>query len=83
MVIALYALGHIVGDGPLLQHFCRESGLDASDLKPLAGFLGGVLDFMLAEETRLLAFCEAACIAPDEPANARRALPGSSHEALT
>jgi Protein of unknown function (DUF3572) len=85
MVIALNALGHIAGDEVLLQRFCRESGVDASDLRSLAGepgFLGGVLDFMLADEARLLAFCEAERIQPGEPASARRALPGSDHEAL-
>jgi len=83
-VIALNALGHIAGDEELLRRFCRESGMDAAGLGAVAeepAFLGGVLDFMLADEARLLAFCNAHDIPPDEPARARRALPGGEDDA--
>lgn len=82
LVIALDALGHLAREEGLLRRFCHESGVDAASLRSLAGdagFLGGVLDFMLADEMRLLAFCTAEGIAPEEPARARRALPGGDH----
>ena len=80
MVIALNALGHIAGDAPLLDRFCRESGTRPDDLPHSAGepeFLGGVLDFVLAEDRRLIAFCGAAGLGSEEPAQARAALPGA------
>ena len=84
MVIALNALAHIAGDEVLLDRFCRESGTAPAHLKAAAGepaFLGGVLDFMLADEARLLAFCEEQALAPELPARARRALPGAFEDA--
>lgn len=77
--LAIRALGHIAGDDDLLGDFLSLSGLSPDELRERAGepeTLGGILDFMLADEARLLAFCEAADLKPDLPARARMALPG-------
>ncbi|MBX3508454.1 MAG: DUF3572 domain-containing protein [Parvibaculum sp.] len=78
-MLAIKALGHIAADGDLLGDFLSLSGLSPDELRERAGepeMLGGILDFMLADEARLLAFCEAAELRPELPARARLALPG-------
>ncbi|MDX5366077.1 MAG: DUF3572 domain-containing protein [Alphaproteobacteria bacterium] len=78
-LLAIQALGHIAGDDDLLGDFLSLSGLSVDELRDRAGepeTLGGILDFMLADEARLLAFCEAAELQPELPARARMALPG-------
>jgi len=78
-MLAIRALGHIAADDDLLGDFMALSGLSTDELRARAGdaeLLGGILDFMLADEARLLAFCEAEELRPDLPARARRALPG-------
>ncbi|ABS64421.1 conserved hypothetical protein [Parvibaculum lavamentivorans DS-1] len=78
-LLAIRALGHIAADEDLLGDFLALSGLAPDELRARAGdadFLGGVLDYMLADEARLLAFCEAEEVKPQWPAAARRALPG-------
>ena len=79
-VIALEALKHISADEVLLRRFMVESGLDQATLGAEAAspaFLAGVLDFLLADETALVAFCEAAALAPELPMRARGLLPGA------
>lgn len=78
-LLALRALGHIAADEDLLGDFMALSGLSPEELRARAAepeMLGGILDFMLADETRLLAFCEAEELRPELPARARLALPG-------
>lgn len=82
-ILALRALAHVAGDEALLRQFLHESGVAPEDLARHAGepeFLAGVLDFLLAREAGLLAFCEAEGLAPELPAQARRALPGGEPE---
>lgn len=77
--VAIRALGHIAADDDLLGDFLSLSGLSPEELRDRATepeTLGGILDFMLADEARLLAFCEAAELRPELPARARMALPG-------
>jgi hypothetical protein len=79
VAVALRALAHVVGDAGLRQRLMAASGLDAATLRARAddpALLGGVLDFLLQDETALLVFCEASGLPPDLPARARRALPG-------
>ena len=81
--LALTALTHIAGDAQLLNKFLATSGLSGTELRAAAEapeMLAGVLDFLLAHEPDLLAFCEAAGLAPEGPAAARRALPGAMPE---
>ena len=64
---------HLLGD------FLALSGLSVDELRARAGdpdFLGGILDFLLADEARLLAFCESEEMEPRLPGLARQALPG-------
>lgn len=78
-LLAIRALGHIAADDDLLGDFLSLSGLAPDELRARMAepeFLGGILDFLLADEARLLAFCEAEEIRPQLPAAARRALPG-------
>ncbi len=77
--LGLEALGWIAGQPDLAGAFLGASGGTADDLRTRAGdpeFLGFVLDFLLADEAALLAFCAAAGLAPDWPMRARAALPG-------
>lgn len=78
-LLAIRALGHIAGDDDLLGDLLSLTGLSVEELRERAGeaeTLGGILDFMMADEARLLAFCEAAGLRPELPACARMALPG-------
>ncbi len=77
--IALLALGYVAGDADLLGRFLGESGLGEGDLRQAAGdpaVLGGVLDFLLGDDARVLGFAAEAGLKPDEPLRARAALPG-------
>ena len=82
--VALGILGHLAGDPDLLGPFLGYSGSGPADLAGRVGdpaFLGGVLDFLLADEERLLAVTVALDMAPDLPMRARRLLPGADPEA--
>lgn len=79
--LALSALAHIVGDARLRDRFMALSGADASTLKSRVsdpGFLAGVLDFLMTDETALVTFCESSQIAPEMPGHARALLPGAA-----
>lgn len=78
-VLAIQALGWIAADDELSGAFLGASGAAADELRERAAdpeFLGFVLDFLLADEDALLAFCEATETPPDAPMRARAALPG-------
>ena len=78
-MMAIRALGWIAADDELAGAFLGASGAAADDLRERAAdpeFLGFVLDFLLADEAALLAFCEAPGTAPDAPMRARAHLPG-------
>ncbi|HUD52203.1 DUF3572 domain-containing protein [Parvibaculum sp.] len=78
-IIAIQALGHIAGDDELLYAFLDITGLPPEELRIRAAepeILGGVLDFLLMDEKRLLSFCEAADLPPELPGVARKLLPG-------
>jgi hypothetical protein len=83
--IALQALTFVAGNTAHLERLLGESGLTVEDL--LRGdaaeptLLAGILDFVLADEARVLAFCAHAGLAPDRPARARAQLPGAVREA--
>lgn len=57
--LAVKALMHLVGDPDTLGHFLAETGLSPETIREAASdpaFLLAVLDFMLADESRLMAF---------------------------
>ena len=78
-LIAIQALGHIAAEEDLLFAFVDLTGLSPNDLRARAGepeILGGILDFILMDDQRLLAFCETMNLRPEMPAIARKLLPG-------
>ena len=81
--IALQALAFIAGEAKHLERLLAETGLTAESLRADAAeptLLAGVLDFVLADEARLLDFCGHAGLKPDRPARARARLPGAANE---
>lgn len=77
--IAILALSFLTRDEDRLGRFMGWTGLAVDDLSQAVNnpdMLGGVLDYLLTDETLLLEFVEDAGIAPEEPARARHALPG-------
>lgn len=77
--MAVEALGYIAGEPETLGRFLAASGLGPATLRRAAAdphFLAGVLDFVLADETLLLAFASHAGIEPESIAKARRAFGG-------
>lgn len=78
-VIAIQALGHIAAEEDLLFAFVDLTGLGPDELRKRAGepeILGGILDFILMDDQRLLTFCETANLRPEMPGIARKLLPG-------
>jgi hypothetical protein len=77
--LALRALVWILGDDDRRAGFLAATGVDPGDLSRGArdpGFLGAVLDFLLSDEPRVIAFCTEEGLAFDAPMRARAALPG-------
>lgn len=82
--IALHGLAYLVSDEGALRGFMAHTGATVHDLRDGAAspqFLAGVLDFLLEQDDRLLAFCEQADLPPDQAQRARAALPGASSPA--
>ena len=79
--VALQALAYLVSEEEALQGFLAQTGATADDLRRGAGtpqFLGGVLDFLLERDDRLLAFCDQVGVTPAQTQRARAALPGAT-----
>lgn len=77
--LAARALAWMAGDADLIGGFLAASGAGPAELRASAadpGFLGFVLDHVLADETRLLAFASAEGVRPELVSRARTALPG-------
>ncbi len=86
--LAIQALGFVASDPDLLPRFLALSGIEASQIRRAAaepGFLAGVLQFILAHEPTIQAFCTASEVEPAHVAAALRALPfgDNSFEAST
>lgn len=78
-ILALQGLGWLAGDEDGLQRFLNLSGLDAATLRANAGTRDmnvAILDFLLAHEDLLLAFCQSAAISPKQLHSARYRLGG-------
>jgi len=76
--VALKAIAFIAADEDLLPRFVALTGCGQDEIRSRIGdpgFLGGVLDFVLADEPTLLAFAEAAELPPETPMAARSLLP--------
>ena len=79
--LAISALAYLAGNPDALGRFLSLSGIGPADLRMAArepGFLAGVLEFFLADESLLLSFVEEAQIRPTMIAAARHALVGDS-----
>ena len=79
--LAISALAYLAGNPDALGRFLSLSGIGPADLRMAArepGFLAGVLEFFLADESLLLSFVEEAQIRPTMIAVARHALVGDS-----
>ncbi|HZT19680.1 MAG TPA: DUF3572 domain-containing protein [Dongiaceae bacterium] len=77
--LALRVLAHVAMDEGLLARFLALSGLDAAGLKARAadpGLLGGLLDFVLQDETLVLRLAGELEVEPEAFARARGRLPG-------
>ena len=75
--VGLQALAFVAGDQVLLERFLSLSGLDLAALRDRAEspeLLAGVLDFLLANERDLFAFCEYSGLGPEAPARYRHLL---------
>lgn len=78
-LLAIRALGFIAGEERLMAAFLGETGLELHAVRGLAqdpAFLGGVLDFLLAREDRVVWFCRAEEVPAEAPMRARAHLPG-------
>ncbi|MGD9862343.1 MAG: DUF3572 domain-containing protein [Pseudodonghicola sp.] len=79
--LALRALGWLVGNDDLLPVFLGASGAGMEELRLRAAepaFLAGVLDFLMMDDTWVVAFCDATGTPYDVPMQARAALPGGA-----
>ena len=77
--VALRALGWIASDAARFSALLDASGLDAAGLRARATdaeVLAAVLDFLLSDETAVLAFAAESGVAPEATLRARAALPG-------
>lgn len=78
-ILGLQALSHVAGHEEILVAYLSLSGITPEELKNSAtnpATLGSILDYFLQNEKRLITFCEAAEIAPDQLKKARQHLPG-------
>ena len=73
-MLAVQALAFIAADETRLAGLLNTTGLTAAAIRDAAkqpGFLAGILEHMLADESLLIAFAEAAGIDPADIARAR------------
>lgn len=78
--IAVSALAWLAGNDELCPVFLGSTGAAAEDLRAMAAdpaFLASVLDFVTMDDAWVMAFCDQAELAYDQPLRARHALPGA------
>lgn len=78
--IALQALAWLIAEDDLRDAFMGANNLGAADLRAGAAdpaFLAAVLAFITSEDGWVVAFCDQAGLAYEEPLQARYALPGA------
>ncbi len=78
-ILALKALGWVVGAQETLSQFMVQSGVELDELRGQAGnleLLAALLDFLLADDSLARAFCEEAEIESLQLHQARALLPG-------
>lgn len=78
-LFAAHVLEWICADSARLAGFMGATGATPASLRQNAaepGFLMAVLDFLMADETQLIACCAALEVPAELPGEARAALPG-------
>lgn len=78
-VIALQALGWLVGDDDLRDVFLGATGASPEALRSQAGdaaFQASVLDFLMMDDAWVMRFCDAHGLPYETPLQARQSLPG-------
>ncbi len=76
--LALRALAWVLADPVHVRRFLALSGLAPDAIRAAPDdprILAGVLDYLLANEADLIAFCDAAGLPPSLPARTRAAFP--------
>lgn len=79
-IVAIKALAFIADEQARLERFLTLTGLSPGEVKMRAGepaFLGGVLDYLLSEESLALRFADYAGLDAGTAMQARAALPGA------
>jgi Protein of unknown function (DUF3572) len=80
-ILGLQALAWLAGDPVLLERFTNGCGIDGAALRAAADHpetIASVLDFLLADEALLLAFCSESELPPQSVQLARHRLEGNS-----
>jgi hypothetical protein len=79
--LALRALAWLAADPEAMQGFLGATGASPADLPQLAAeaaFLAAVLDHLLQEDARVIAFCDAESVPYTLPMQARAVLAGGA-----
>lgn len=79
LALARDALIYLSQDADRIGRFLAVTGVGPAEIRERVEdptFLAGVLDFILADDAMVVDFAETASIPPEEPARARRLLPG-------
>lgn len=79
--LALTALGWLVENEELLPVFLGSTGASIEDVRDRVGdsdFLASVMDFLVLDDSWVMAFCDANALAYDLPAQARAVLAGGT-----
>ncbi|WP_171227967.1 MULTISPECIES: DUF3572 domain-containing protein [unclassified Ruegeria] len=79
--LALTALAWLVSNDELLPVFLGSTGASIEDVRDRASdteFLASVLDFLVLDDSWVMAFCDANSLAYDLPAQARAVLSGGA-----
>ena len=78
-LLALRALAWLAADVEQFQDFLAATGAGLDDVRARAGdpdFHLAILDFLLMDDQRIVAFCDAHALPYTAPQTARAALPG-------
>ena len=81
--LAIQALTFIAGDGERLGHFLAATGIGPAQIRTASGepgFLTGVLDYLVGDESLLASFAAETGFDPGDPAKALAVLGGGQWE---
>lgn len=81
--VAIAAISHIASDERMILAFLQQAGLSPDMSREQISdpaFLGGVLDFVLGDESIASSFCTAEGMSGEDLMRARQALPGAARD---